>query len=126
LARTTARDPGLEKKIKRQIILERGERCEVCGWHPPSWRNRTGSSLLQMHHITPVCRDGSHEHDNIALLCPNHHALAHLVWPNYRRARWCGPESRDEFMRILRRVDADPETWPEEVAGRMSALISED
>ena len=81
-----------------------------------------------MHHIKPVCGDGSHERENLVLLCLNHHALAHLVWLNVgrKRKKYSGAESRDEFIRILRRVDADPETWPQEFAGEMSRLISED
>ena len=63
-----------------------GAACAVCSWQP--WFGR----LLHWHHILPVSRGGGNDSNNLVLLCPNHHAIAHFV---SRRsefgARYWGP-----------------------------------
>lgn len=41
--------------------------CAICGW------NR---AALDIHHIIPVAKGGSHTGDNLVVLCPNDHRLA--------------------------------------------------
>jgi DNA-directed RNA polymerase subunit L len=65
----------LTNKLKKALILLRGNHCEKCGWseiHPI-----TGNTPIQLHH-----KDGNHENnvqENLELLCPNCHSLT----PNY-------------------------------------------
>ncbi|MBD3286950.1 hypothetical protein GF359_09895 [candidate division WOR-3 bacterium] len=60
---------GIKKKTlignKNQLIIERGYRCELCGFY----------RVVQMHHI-----DGNRQNrhrNNLILLCPNCHAMVH-------------------------------------------------
>jgi hypothetical protein len=56
------------RKLKRIIVIKRSHVCEVpnCGW----------SITLQMHHID--CDRQNNIEQNLILLCPNHHSLAHI------------------------------------------------
>lgn len=42
--------------------------CSNCGWN---------ESSCDLHHIIPKSKNGSNSHDNLTLLCPNCHRLAH-------------------------------------------------
>lgn len=59
------------QRLKKAVILIRGNRCEDCGWC--SINPTTGNVPVQLHHI-----DGNHENNkpsNVKLLCPNCHSL---------------------------------------------------
>jgi len=45
------------------------ERCEVCGISDPV--------VLRLHHKVPICRGGTNEPSNLAVLCCNCHAKVH-------------------------------------------------
>ncbi|MGH7461285.1 MAG: HNH endonuclease [Longimicrobiales bacterium] len=49
-------------------------RCQICQFHP---RDRYGFNLCHGHHIEWLSRGGEDELENMALLCPNHHAAVH-------------------------------------------------
>jgi 5-methylcytosine-specific restriction enzyme A len=51
-----------------------GGRCQVCRFDP---RARYGHPLCEGHHLVWLSRGGEDEAENMALLCPNHHAAAH-------------------------------------------------
>jgi hypothetical protein len=43
---------------------DRPKECEICGF----------KDKVEIHHIIPLGKDGDHCKENVALLCPNHHA----------------------------------------------------
>lgn len=49
-------------------------RCQLCRWNP---RDGYGRNLCHVHHIQWLSRGGSDDMDNVALICPNHHAAVH-------------------------------------------------
>jgi 5-methylcytosine-specific restriction enzyme A len=51
-----------------------GGRCQVCLYDP---RARYGHPLCEGHHLVWLSRGGEDEVENMALLCPNHHAAVH-------------------------------------------------
>lgn len=51
--------------------------CECCGWRP---RPPLGPRAVNAHHIVPTAAGGSNDHDNLAALCPNCHAMAHAIF----------------------------------------------
>lgn len=63
---------GLSNYVKRWVFEKANNECEKCGFsktHP-----RTGSSILEIHHID---EDPSNNRpENLILLCPNCHALS--------------------------------------------------
>ncbi len=62
---------GISRRLKRVLILLRGEKCEHCGWHE---RNPFTKRIpLQLHHIDG--NDHNNRPENLELLCPNCHAL---------------------------------------------------
>ena len=83
----------------RRVKLKAGEgdRCEACGWKAPQLLHR----LLCVHHIVPVCRGGSHDRENLVLLCPNHHAIAHALFPR-SKGRYDGPRTRADLLKAIR------------------------
>lgn len=54
------------KKAYKEIYIRHNGKCMVCGF----------DEVVEIHHIIPRYLDGSDELSNLALLCPNHHALA--------------------------------------------------
>lgn len=70
------RDQG---RVNPYLLYAYDFRCGVCGWSLPlkSWDNYTPQRGCQFHHIIPVCEGGKTTEDNMILLCPNCHALAH-------------------------------------------------
>ena len=60
------RDSGVVAKAKHGK-----EFCEHCRWTPPAPR------MLHAHHVFPISFGGSDTLDNLIVLCPNCHAVAH-------------------------------------------------
>ena len=61
--------PSIPQATKRAVLLEAGHRCAI-----PTCRN---TANLDIHHIVPweTCRE--HKSENLIVLCPNCHRLAH-------------------------------------------------
>ena len=80
-------------RARKKLRAELG--CEVCGWVEAGWES------LHAHHVIPLACGGQDGVDNILVLCPNHHALAHTVG---RRSYWkySGPLSRQQMIDALR------------------------
>lgn len=51
--------------IREQAIKKYGNKCELCGY----------GAAIETHHIIPKKMNGSHEVNNLVVLCPNCHAL---------------------------------------------------
>ena len=81
--------------------------CEVCGWVPPV------PSILHCHHVIPVCRGGSDEPANLAILCPNDHALAHAVSPR-TKSGYHGPQTRDLLFQAVKGLRRHGNRWVRE------------
>ena len=45
-----------------------GNKCQICGF----------DTVINVHHIVPRSSGGKNRLDNLIVLCPNHHAMAHL------------------------------------------------
>lgn len=69
--RSGAAGEGVSSHVRRYLIEQRGEKCEICGWaeqHPV-----TNKVPVQVEHVDGDYTNNS-EH-NLKLLCPNHHSL---------------------------------------------------
>jgi hypothetical protein len=132
--RGNAREIGLDKKAKVGLLLARGERCEACGWAPPAVRTPNGrrDSMMELHHVLPSSYGGSRDPENLVLLCPNHHAVAHAAWPLQQdrpdrpRLPWRGPADRAAILSELREIDADPAAWRSRRQHALVRAIDED
>jgi 5-methylcytosine-specific restriction endonuclease McrA len=67
--RTTVRRGQAAEKAR--LLLETAGACEGCNVLMPD------PDMMHVHHVTPVSRGGSNAPDNVVLLCPNCHAVAH-------------------------------------------------
>ena len=67
-------------KYKRRLIRLTSCQCESCGWRPPTLEYVSLDSIMNVHHIVPCCEGGTHTDDNLILLCPNCHAIAHSIY----------------------------------------------
>ena len=104
------------------------DHCAVCEWRPPRFptlMHRRPSRVpgLHVHHIIPWAKGGSDEHDNLVILCPNHHNVAHNCHP-----LWVSPDdrwkiTRDELIRYLKLADQYPDTWLDMVAKSGDSLV---
>ena len=79
---------GLERIKERQVKLSSRKndilpqydfKCAICGWSIPKSivKFKNHQAGCEIHHITPVCEGGSEDQDNLILLCPNCHKMAH-------------------------------------------------
>lgn len=75
-----ARRSAIKSVIPPKILYAFGFRCCVCGWYIPQdyesvdYQPQHGCEL---HHIDPIAEGGENTLDNIVLLCPNCHKMAH-------------------------------------------------
>jgi 5-methylcytosine-specific restriction endonuclease McrA len=97
---------GAAQRMRLRFYREGRYACEACGWRPPdhSWRGAM-PGVLHVHHIIPVLAGGPDAEDNLVLLCPNHHALAHLAAPMRSGQHW-GPKTREDLFARLREYDS--------------------
>ena len=83
----------------------------MCGWSPPeAWtpdhQFRRG---LCVHHCKTYATGGDSGADNLMLLCPNHHAIAHILLYDRRASVERvleGPASREELIQACLDVEA--------------------
>ena len=59
--------------LKREAHTDQGNNCIICGWTVEG----TMFGCCVVHHIIPVSEGGKDDIDNVAVLCPNCHVLAH-------------------------------------------------
>jgi hypothetical protein len=90
---------------KRKAVRYRTPECAVCGWSiPPPLRPSPLASGINVHHILPVAHGGTDDEANLVPLCPNHHTLAHVLFP--LAAHYHGPDNRDDFVSMLRMAES--------------------
>lgn len=58
-------------------------KCMICGW----------DISVDVHHVIPIAEGGTHALCNLAVLCPNHHRMAHL-----------GLIDREELLGLVQRA----------------------
>ena len=58
--------PRIPAEIEREVLVECGHRCAVCGTPSP----------LELAHIIPWCKSREHKAENLICLCPTCHTLA--------------------------------------------------
>lgn len=97
--------------FKRRLQRAGDLACEVCGWKLPEHLN-AGSEVtaVHAHHIIPKQVGGTDAPENLALLCPNHHCIAHRVGHVMRRNGtrvYLGPLTREALFEELR-IAEDP------------------
>jgi hypothetical protein len=92
---------GYRKRIHR----DGSPTCAVCGWSIPlPLRTSAVASGINVHHILPVAHGGTDAEDNLVTLCPNHHALAHVLFP--LAAYYQGPTNAADFVSLLRMAES--------------------
>ena len=99
-------------RFKREKMSAELCRCEACGWQEPAAISRRYRSVVQAHHVIPVACGGSDADDNLVLLCPNHHAIAHRVGQvtsGTGRKRYHGPQTKAELLGLLAQIELAPE-----------------
>lgn len=67
---------SLKAKQNPDLLYAFDFKCAVCGWSLPASTHRHQRGCA-FHHIVPVCEGGSNTEENLILLCPNCHAMAH-------------------------------------------------
>ena len=73
---------GKERRtINPELIYAYNCECAICHWSIPNWLptyKRTERMYgLNYHHIIPVAKGGSSGEENVIVLCPNCHKMAH-------------------------------------------------
>lgn len=58
----------VSSRTRIKIIKRLNLSCFNCGWN---------KSKCDIHHIIPVSKNGTNDHKNLTILCPNCHRLAH-------------------------------------------------
>ena len=61
------------RSYREVVILRAAGKCEACGFYCPH--------ILRIHHIKPVSALGHGYPSNLIALCPNCHAIVHVVRP---------------------------------------------
>lgn len=111
MTRARQRSAAAMQEFKEGKDVKGKAACEICRWRPPvALRGAEGLSLLHGHHILPIACGGTDSHDNLILVCPTHHAIAHQLGRMVRVAgaanyEWRGPRSRRELLGCLAVLD---------------------
>ena len=61
-------------KYKRRAYVTGNLVCAVCGWGGMGW-----PEIIEAHHVIPFSDGGRVCDENMILLCPNHHGIAHYL-----------------------------------------------
>jgi len=93
--------------LRTAALAQYGEVCEVCGYsfpdlmRPLATHNR---SSMAVHHIWHYSKGGPNDISNVAVLCPNCHALAHVIWPerSSESASLTSGLRRGEFLQTMK------------------------
>jgi hypothetical protein len=105
-----------ERRAKRNDDIKAKRRrfalvgcCEACGWRPPFSVSTDRCKCLHLHHVKPHHLGGGLEDENTLLLCPNCHAISHVLTRSSGGKIICGPTSKSELLIALRpSVDDKP------------------
>lgn len=93
----------------------------MCGWHINDVK---GYTLLNTHHIKPVSCGGSIEDpNNLVVLCPNHHAIAHRVGKRQKN-KYFGPKTKDKLISEIKLYEESPEKYSEYYSGLIASLLA--
>jgi 5-methylcytosine-specific restriction protein A len=68
--------PTRNPKLSEELQEIYDGQCQICLWQPQKTYN---SYLCHAHHIQWISRGGEDAIENLALVCPNHHAAIHKV-----------------------------------------------
>ena len=125
MARNRVIDEHSKKERERQVAcrsfkarrrLSGTAACDVCGWREPalvahgSFDNEC--TLLHAHHVVPVSCGGPNREENMTLLCPNHHAIAHratYISGSYGNRAYDGPTTPSALIELLKLIETDPD-----------------
>jgi predicted restriction endonuclease len=66
--------PVRSRSLARQVHDLYEGRCQVCGFDPLL---RYNVGACEAHHLVYLSRGGEDSLDNLVLVCPNHHTVAH-------------------------------------------------
>jgi hypothetical protein len=110
---------GFMQKHKRQQLKQTLVKCEICGWNGcGNWQ------LVIGHHIKPVAAGGQlSDANNIIFLCPNHHTIAHYLYP-VRKGKYSGPTTKETLIRAIRTYETNPEEWGRKAQGEATQLLA--
>lgn len=85
--------------------------CEACDWIPFGGVLQSARlKILTAHHVIPVTCDGSHDDENLIVLCPNCHAVAHFIGSRVGKT-WYGATTKAELIAQLQRIALDPQGY---------------
>jgi hypothetical protein len=85
-----------------QNLQEYGGECEVCQ-----------SPFVHVHRIKPGRWGGIYEECNVALFCPNHHAMIHFVMNWHLADKECPTPAKEAQLEFCLRDDAFWSFWKE-------------
>jgi hypothetical protein len=89
--RRVVRDAYVAEKYKRNKRL-----CEHCAWRA------IDSSMLHAHHVVPLACGGPDTPENMIVLCPTCHSIAHYVTrQSYLTRQYTGPVTALELRRWM-------------------------
>lgn len=114
------------KMLKAELWRQGVQSCEVCGWRMPSFLQLDMPwSGLHLHHIVPRCCNGVHDLKNVVILCPDHHTIARHLGVSMEKREWIyhGPRTKAELIKLLQRIDKDPDSVRREILKRATCAL---
>ena len=95
---------AIKSKQDPYLLYAYNFECAICRWSLPSPDVPSGKTEValgcEFHHIIPVSEGGSNAENNLILLCPNCHKLAHAGYYSYDFLRAHTKTKKDgEIMR---------------------------
>ena len=88
--------------LRHLVKRDRPLVCEACGWGlKQQWEG-----LLNVHHVKPKSMGGKDAQANLVLLCPNHHAVAHMFIRESKSSDAHAVSGKRELIELLRKFDS--------------------
>lgn len=110
------------KKYFDHMMVTGQDHCAVCGWKLPEALRMFAAKpsllrILEVHHVMPVCANGTDTFDNMVLLCPTHHRIADVLSgiTDFGSKRAAGIIDRETLLGLLSDLDKTPDACGKEI-----------
>lgn len=87
-----------KRGLHGRTVRKYERQCVSCGWQTPDGLR----TLIHVHHVIPISAGGDDTTENMVVLCPNCHAIAHAVTQRSNTLKdYTGPTTTPQLLALI-------------------------